>query len=102
MSDWDLQLWTQAFWLQQVLLANATGWPLAVQAESWEQSEHAEPSESQEDGFQTDKLLQLSEKALTVLDRVTRASSAGGLRRQLAGVKDSFEHVYRVAAKFRH
>ena len=73
--------------MQAALLANAAGWPL-----------RRPPPESQEDGFQTDKLLQVTEKALTVLERVTRASTAGGLRVQLAGVKASFQHVCSVAA----
>ena len=102
MSDRVLQVWMQATWMQAVLLANAAGWPLAVHVEAWEQRDDADTSESQEDGFVTDKLLQVAEKALTVLERVTRASTAGGLRVQLAGVKDSYEHVCRVAAFFRH
>ena len=100
MSDWELQVWMHSAWAQAVLLANAANSPLAVDAVAWEQHDDVDTSESQEDGFPTDKLLQVAEKALAVLERVTRVSTAGGLRVQLAGVKNSFEHVCRVAAFF--
>jgi len=102
MANLSLEFWARALcWGQEQLRANAANWWLAVQAESFQQSHHAELLPTQEDGWQTDKLLEAAQSALGVLDRATKASPAGGLRAQLAGVKASFEHVCMVAADFR-